>query len=246
MINISSLTVRYPGASRDALKRIDLTIPTGAFVAIMGPNGSGKSTLALCLNGLVQPNGGSVTVDGVRTDQNAPRIRRTLGVVFQNPRLQITSLSVEREIAFGLQNLGAEPDDIHASVEEGLQLAGLSHVRHSHPSVLGGGELQRLALVSVLAMEPSHLVLDEATSLLSPPSRAALLDTVMTIRAHRGLTVVLITQFPTEALAADRLIMLDAGTVAFDGDPRTYFADQLPPAATQAIPQPPRAFPHDV
>jgi energy-coupling factor transporter ATP-binding protein EcfA2 len=222
MIDISSLTFRYPGASSDTLKGIHLTIPSGAFVAVIGPNGSGKSTLALCLNGLLKPSRGSVTVDGLRTDENATLIRRSLGVVFQNPRLQITSLSVEREIAFGLRNLGAEPEEVREGVEEGLQMAGLSHVRHSHPASLGGGELQRLALASVLAMNPSHIVLDEATSLLSPPSRAALLNTVHNIRSSRGMTVVLITQFRQEALAADRLIRLEAGTITFDGNPHDF------------------------
>ena len=226
MIEVRSLTVRYPGAVRDALSAVTMDVPDGAFVALMGGNGSGKSTLARALNGLLQPSTGSVAVDGMKTADlsSLPGIRRRIGMVFQNPHLQTTSLSVEREIAFGLQNLGVETGVLRARVDEQLASSGLAHLRSRSPRTLSGGEQQRLALASVLAMRPAHLVLDEATSLLSPGSRSALIDAVREERRSRGTTVLLITQFADEALAADRLVVLRAGSIADDGPPRAVFA----------------------
>ena len=226
MIEVRSLTVRYPGAGRDALADVSLVIPDGAFVALMGGNGSGKSTLARALNGLLLPSSGRVAVDGISTaDAGAlPQVRRRIGMVFQNPHLQVTSLSVEREIAFGLQNLGVETDALGRRVEEQLAASGLARLRSRAPRTLSGGEQQRLALAAVLAMRPAHLVLDEATSLLSPLSRGALLEAVSAERRGRGVTVLLITQFADEALAADRLVILRGGTIVDDGDPAAVFA----------------------
>ena len=226
MIDVRSLTVRYPGAGQDALSGVSLGVPDGAFVALMGGNGSGKSTLARALNGLLRPSAGSVTVDGMTTadDDALPHIRKRVGMVFQNPHLQVTSLTVEREIAFGLQNLGMATDALRLGVDEQLAASGLASLRRRAPRTLSGGEQQRLALAAVLVMRPAHLVLDEATSLLSPASRAALLDAVRDERRERGTTVILITQFADEALAADRLVILREGNVADDGEPRSVFA----------------------
>ena len=225
MIDVRSLTVRYPGAGRDALSGISLDVPDGAFVALMGGNGSGKSTLARALNGLLRPSAGRVTVDGMSAADEAalPHIRRRVGIVFQNPHLQVTSLTVEREIAFGLQNLGMATDALRRGVDEQLASSGLAPLRARAPRTLSGGEQQRLALAAVLAMRPAHLVLDEATSLLSPASRAALLNAVREERRERGTTVILITQFADEALATDRLVILRGGKIADDGDPRGVF-----------------------
>ena len=226
MIDVRDLTVRYPGASSDALTSVSLEIPAGAFVALMGGNGSGKSTLARSLNGLVRPATGDVVVDGFNTrDQGAcMSIRRRLGMVFQNPHLQTTSLTVEREIAFGLQNTGEVSERIREIVDAQLSAAGLDHARTRPPRTLSGGEQQRLALAAVLAMRPAHLVLDEATSLLSPSSRLDLLRAVARERRSRGMTVLLITQFAEEATQAGRLIILRAGAVDDDGDPAEVFA----------------------
>ena len=226
MIEVKDITVRYPGASSDALTSVSIAIPVGAFVALMGGNGSGKSTLARALNGLILPSRGEVFVDGVKTtDERSLRsIRARLGIVFQNPHLQTTSLSVEREIAFGLQNLGMETSRMRDRVEEQITASGLGHARTRPPRTLSGGEQQRLALAAVLAMRPVHLVLDEATSLLSPSSRAALLRAVAEERRVRGMTVLLITQFAGEAMGAGRLVILHAGKVVEDGVPEEVFA----------------------
>ncbi|HTO95277.1 MAG TPA: ATP-binding cassette domain-containing protein [Bacteroidota bacterium] len=226
MIEVRALSVRYPGAGSDALSDVSLDIPGGAFVALMGGNGSGKSTLARALNGLLRPSAGSVSVDGMTTADAAalPEVRKRVGMVFQNPHLQVTSLTVEREIAFGLQNLGMGTDALRRKVDGQLASSGLAALRTRPPRTLSGGEQQRLALAAVLAMRPAHLVLDEATSLLSPASREAILDAVREERRERGTTVILITQFAEEALAADRLVILRAGRIADDGDPGSVFA----------------------
>jgi energy-coupling factor transporter ATP-binding protein EcfA2 len=226
MIDLRDLTVRYPGGFADALTSVSLEIPTGGFVALMGGNGSGKSTLARSLNGLVRPSAGNVTVDGLNTrdEESCRDIRRRLGMVFQNPHLQTTSLTVEREIAFGLQNTGARSDRIRELVDEQIAASGLEHERTRPPRTLSGGEQQRLALAAVLVMRPAHLVLDEATSLLSPSSRLALLRAVAAERRSRGMTVLLITQFAEEAMKAERLVVLRAGTILDDGDPAEVFA----------------------
>lgn len=219
MIDVQDIVFRYPGAASHSLNGLTLRIEDGSCVALMGRNGSGKSTLAKCLNGLLRPTSGTITVDGRRTDLEAAAVRRSVGVVFQNPRLQITSLTVEREIAFGLQNLRAPRETIHAAIEEGLALSGLGMYRSRHPATLGGGEMQRLALAAVLVMKPSHLVLDEVTSLLSPVSRKEMMDVVFADRKRRGTTILMVTQFPEEALAAERLIVLNQGCVLSDGRP---------------------------
>jgi energy-coupling factor transport system ATP-binding protein len=219
MIDVRDLFYRYPATETFSLNGLTLGIDDGTCVAIMGSNGSGKSTLAKCLNGILIPTSGTVTVNGHTTSQEGPAVRRDVGVVFQNPRLQITSLSVERELAFGLQNLGASRDVIHAAVEEGLALSGLKEYRNRHPATLGGGEMQRLALAAVLVTNPSYLVLDEVTSLLSPMSRKEVMEMVLEDRRRRGTTILLITQFPEEALLANRLLVLENGRVRWDGNP---------------------------
>jgi energy-coupling factor transporter ATP-binding protein EcfA2 len=226
VIELRDVTVRYPGASGAALKSLTLKIPDGAFVALMGGNGSGKSTLARSLNGLIRPSEGVVTVDGFSTgdDESCMSIRRRLGIVFQNPHLQTTSLTVEREIAFGLQNTGTGTERMQEIIGNQLASAGLGGMRARPPRTLSGGEQQRLALAAVLAMNPAHLVLDEATSLLSPSSRARLLSEVARERLSRGMTVLLITQFPEEAMAAGRLVILHEGAVVGDGEPADVFA----------------------
>jgi energy-coupling factor transport system ATP-binding protein len=226
VIELRDLTVRYPGARSDALKSVSLVIPEGAFVAVMGGNGSGKSTLARSMNGLLRPARGLVSVDGLTTDddQSCRSIRRRVGIVFQNPHLQTTSLTVEREVAFGLQNIGTDAETMHRVVDAQLAAAGLEGMRARPPRTLSGGEQQRLALASVLAMSPAYLVLDESTSLLSPSSRADLLRAVEEARRSRGMAVILITQFAEEAMRAGRLVFLRAGAVVAEGPPADVFA----------------------
>ncbi|OPX32428.1 MAG: hypothetical protein B1H40_02580 [Candidatus Latescibacteria bacterium 4484_181] len=175
MISIEALSFvyRYKDVSLTALEDIDLEIEEGESVAIMGANGSGKTTLARCINGLLLPSSGEVTVDGLCTyrSEHIPAIRRRVGMVFQNPDNQIVATTVEREIAFGLENIGIPPARMRQRVTQALRRFELEQYRHHPPHRLSGGEKQRLAIASVLAMEPKYLILDEPTSLLDPRGR---------------------------------------------------------------------------
>ena len=235
MIQISNISLSYPGENgsiRQVLQGINLSVAEGESVAIMGPNGSGKTTLALCLNGLLIPTEGFVTVDGSSTGdvKNLGTIRRKVGMVFQNPDNQIVSATVEREIAFGLENIGMPYEEMHAVVEEMLEKFDLGKYRHRSPHYLSGGEKQKLALAAVLAMRPKYLVLDEPTSLLDPQSRTEILEIVRQMhKQHNGsfqpaITTILITQFPEEALVADRLIVLNDRGIAMDETPDAIFS----------------------
>jgi len=224
--HISFDYISEQGSFRRVLADVSFEIADGDFIAIMGANGSGKSTLARCLNGLLLPSTGEVLVDGLNTRdaEQLRRIRRRVAMLFQNPDNQIVSATVEREIAFGLENLGVEYEEMHRRVEQMLRRFSLLPFRQKSPHYLSGGEKQRLALASVLAMEPDYLILDEPTSLLDPAGRREMVrlfrewhDQPATPRR----TTVLITQFPEEALLADRLLILQRGRTVMDGPPET-------------------------
>lgn len=244
MIRIENLSFqyRYKNNSFNALNGIDLEIKKGESVAIMGANGSGKTTLAWCINGLLLPNSGKVMVDGLSThrSEQIPAIRRRVGMVFQNPDNQIVTTTVEREIAFGLENIGIPPIQMHQRINWALKHFDLEQYRYHSPHRLSGGEKQRLAIASVLAMEPKYLILDEPTSLLDPKGKREVNRMLKQIQAadpvgcettHRAgqVTVIHITQSPEEALEADRLIVLSQGKIVLDGPPQTVFGqyDQI-------------------
>lgn len=225
MISFRDVSFRYPEGETLVLNSVNLQVPEGAFLSIMGANGSGKTTLARCMNGLLLPTSGNVLVDDMNTKErtNLLDVRKRVGMVLQDPHLQFTSLTVEREIAFGLENLAVPQEEMHERVGEQLRLFDLEKQRHRHPSSLSGGEKQRLALAAIMVMRPCYMVLDEATSLLSSPSRKKVIDMVMVLRASLGIAVVLITQFPSEAVLTDRLVVLDQGKVLSDGSPTAAF-----------------------
>ncbi len=219
MISLKNLSYCYEGRDLDALRDVSIEFGRGSFTAIMGANSSGKSTLARCLNGLLQPTGGEVLVDGLNTKNagSLSEIRRRVGFVFQDPNLQMTSATVERELAFGLQNVGLPIEGIREKVERELQRLNLVDRRNVSPSVLSGGERQRLALASVLMLEPEYLILDEPTSFLSPSSRKEVMRTLLALKDSKGIAIILITQFLNEAIQAERLIVLNKAEVALDG-----------------------------
>lgn len=227
MIELKGIRVRYPEAGNDALAGVSLMFPAGSRTAIMGANGSGKTTLVSVIASLITPVEGAVSVVG------------RVGIVLQNPFLQITSLTVEREMAFGLQNLAVPAEELHHRVDAALEDFGLARLRDRSPSGLSGGEMQRLALAAILITHPDVLILDEATSLLSPASRRDLLDRVAAEQARRGLTVVLVTQFPAEAEWCSNLIVLKSGAVARNAAPSQVFSDAGEVAAL-SLPVPPR------
>jgi len=234
MIEIEHISFDYEELTgrRRVLSDISLTIHPGEAIAIMGANGSGKSTLVKCLNGLLLPTEGKVIVAGLSTANagQLPAIRRQVGMIFQNPDNQIVSATVEREIAFGLENLGLDYETMHLRVQEMLQRLNLAHLWQKSPHYLSGGEKQRLAMAAVLAMQPRYLILDEPTSLLDPRSREEILQHVNQLHTHpangdaENMTTILVTQFPEEALTADRLIVIASGRVVFDAPPTEVFA----------------------
>ncbi|MBN2410686.1 ATP-binding cassette domain-containing protein [candidate division KSB1 bacterium] len=230
MIEIDNISFTYTNGAatgRRILNNISLIIRPGESIAVMGPNGSGKTTFARCLNGLLLPMTGTVTVKGLPTNvaANLPEIRRQVGMVFQNPDNQIVSATVEREIAFGLENLGLPRTDMREIVNKMLADFELTEYRKKSPHYLSGGEKQRLAMAAVLAMRPSYLVLDEPTSLLDPKSRRDILEIIKQLHRRKGkpVTTLLITQFPDEALTADRLIIFHNGEIFMDDKPETIF-----------------------
>lgn len=233
MIDVDHLTLELPSPTglRCILDDLSVSIADGEFVAIMGANGAGKTSFARCLNGLIAPSSGEIRIDGlsVRDHHNWPSIRQRLGMVFQNPDNQIVSATVERDIAFGLENLGLPRDEMRRRVDLMLRLFHLEKYRDHPPHLLSGGEKQRLAIAAVVAMQPRHLVFDEPTSLLDYESRVELLQLAAAMNrgentlAPTPLTVLLITQFPEEALFARRLLIFDRGRLRYDGRPSQIF-----------------------
>ena len=195
-----------------ALKGVDLTIEQGSFVVVLGHNGSGKSTLAKTLNGVLLPCGGHVYVEGMDTldEHLLLAIRRTVGMVFQNPDNQIVANVVEEDVAFAPENLG-------------VRRVGLEEKADAYPNQLSGGQKQRIAIAGVLAMEPECIVLDEATAMLDPVGRREVLSAVHRLNREKGITVVLITHHMNEAEDADRVVVMDDGKVIMDGAPRQVF-----------------------
>lgn len=233
MLKVSNLHFHYgsAGATREVLRGIDLHLSPGASVALMGANGAGKSTFARCLNGLLLPTAGEVEVCGLNTRnaEDLRKIRCQVGMVFQNPENQIVSTTVEREIAFGLENLGVAHARMRAVVDEMLARFDLGRHRNRPPHLLSGGEMQRLALASVVAMSPRLVVFDEPTSLLDPANRLAVLSHVADLReksieAGQPMSTLLITQHPEETLGCDRLLILHEGRILFDAAPHDVFA----------------------
>lgn len=215
-------------ASVDALRGIDLTIDRGEYVVILGHNGSGKSTLARCLNGLLRPTRGDVWVNGqnTRDDEALMAIRVSVGMVFQNPDNQFVTTVVEEEVAFGPENIGVPADELRRRVDRALDVTSLSDARSKDPRYLSGGDKARLAIAGVLAMQPDCLILDEATVMLDPVGRESVLDLLAGLH-EQGVTIVAITHDMEEAVAADRVVVLERGEIALHGTPRDVFSRPL-------------------
>jgi len=226
MINTKRLCFSY-GDARPALRGVDLTVSPGERLAVIGPNGSGKTTLARCLNGLLLPTSGSVFVDALASSdgEHLVEIRRRVGMVFQNPDEQVVCTSVEAEIAFGLENLGVDHAEMVHRVEETLHSFHLLAHRHRPPHLLSGGEKQRVAVASCVALRPRYLILDEPTALLDPVARKELIERIEDVRHRFGIATIHITQTPDEAATADRVLVLAAGRVIMDCPPEEAFAD---------------------
>ena len=226
MIRVGKLSLSYRGGP-PALDSIDLHINPGENIALIGANGSGKTTLAHCLNGLQQPQAGRVLVDDMDTSDPVQlrSIRQRVGMVLQNPDDQLVGTTVADELAFGLENLALASDEIHHRVEETLAAFDLGIYRRYSPDRLSGGEKQRVAIASVVAMRPRYLVLDESTALLDPGERHQVAELLQRLRTAYGIATILITQSPEEAARADRVIVLHTGRIHADGPPAVLFAD---------------------
>ena len=213
------------GLAPIVLDGVDLEIEAGSFVAVLGHNGSGKSTLAKHLNAILLPSGGKVYVDGIDTadEDKLLDIRRTVGMVFQNPDNQIVANVVEEDVAFAPENLGVPPAEIRRRVDDALKAVGMYEYREHAPHLLSGGQKQRVAIAGVIAMAPRCIVLDEPTAMLDPIGRAEVMKTIRELNRSSGVTVVLITHHMDEAAQADRLVVMAKGRVVADGTPRKVF-----------------------
>ena len=204
---------------------LNLSIEEGSFVAVLGHNGCGKSTLAKHFNAVLLPEGGSVHVFGMDTSDESllVDIRRTVGMVFQNPDNQMVANVVEEDVAFAPENLGVPSEEIRRRVDEALKLVGMYDYRLHAPHLLSGGQKQRVAIAGVIAMRPRCIVLDEPTAMLDPHGREEVISTIERLNRDMGITVVLITHHMTEAIRAQRVIVMDAGRILADGTPKEVF-----------------------
>jgi energy-coupling factor transport system ATP-binding protein len=210
-----------------ALKDISIDFEKGQFIVVLGRNGSGKSTFARMINALLLPDKGFVYVKGLKTGQeeNIWEIRRIAGMVFQNPDNQIIGTVVEEDVAFGPENLGIAPKDIRKRVDEALSAVGISEYGKNAPHLLSGGQKQRVAIAGILAMKPQCIILDEATSMLDPVGRKEVMNVLNRLNKEEGITIIHITHHMNEAVMADRVIVIDEGSIVMDGTPKEIFSN---------------------
>lgn len=229
MISIKNLSFKYDYEDENAiqiLKDINLEIKEGEFVALLGHNGSGKSTLAKLINGLLLPGQGDVLVDGMNTksEEEIWDIRRTAGMVFQNPDNQLVATIVEDEVAFGPENMGVEPSEIRRRVDRALEDVGMADYKKNAPHLLSGGQKQRVAIAGILAMSPKYIILDEPTAMLDPSGRREVMDTLIKLNKEEGKTIILITHYMEEAAISDRVVVMEDGSMVLSGTPREVFS----------------------
>lgn len=209
-----------------AIDGVDVDIKKGDFVAVLGHNGSGKSTLAKHVNGLLLPTEGTVWVGDMdtRDEEHIWDVRKTAGMVFQNPDNQIIGNIVEEDVGFGPENIGVPTEEIWKRVEESLKAVGMTAYRLQSPGKLSGGQKQRVAIAGVMAMKPECIILDEPTAMLDPNGRKEVIRTIHELNRTEGITVLLITHYMEEAIEADRIIVMDDGRIVMDGQPREIFS----------------------
>ena len=207
------------------LRHFNLSVDKGDFVAVLGHNGCGKSTVAKLCNAIEIPQSGTVLVNGMDTkdEDKLLEIRRTVGMVFQNPDNQIVATIVEDDVAFGPENLGVEPREIRRRVDEALKDVGMYDLRFAEPHKLSGGQKQRVAIAGIIAMQPACIVLDEPTAMLDPRGRKDVMKTVQMLNRDFGITVIFITHYMDEAAKANRVVVMDKGAILLDGTPRDVF-----------------------
>ena len=226
IIEARDVCFQYEGASALAVDHVSLSVARGEFLAILGRNGSGKSTFAKLLNALQLPTSGELIVDGITpaSEDDCYAVRKSCGMVFQNPDNQIVTTIVEEDCAFGLENLGTPPEEIRSRVDEALHSVGMSDFALASPSMLSGGQKQRVAVAGVLAMRPRIIVFDESTAMLDPIGRRDVFQLARKLNREEGITIVWITHFMEEAVQADRVVVMDRGRIALEDTPRQVFS----------------------
>ena len=215
-----------PDGVNRAVDQVDIDIQPGEFVAVLGHNGSGKSTLAKHMNALLLPTEGTIWVGEKDTslDENLWDVRRTAGMVFQNPDNQIIGTVVEEDVGFGPENLAVPTEEIWKRVDRSLEAVGMTTYRYHSPNKLSGGQKQRVAIAGIMAMKPRCIVLDEPTAMLDPNGRKEVIRTVRELNRAEGITVILITHYMEEVIEADRIYVMDGGRVVMEGTPEQVFA----------------------
>lgn len=230
LIEISNVTFSYESDEEGVklppvIKNLSLTVKRGEFLAVLGANGSGKSTLTKLCNAMSAPDSGKVIVDGMDTsdEKSEYAIREKIGVVMQNPDNQIVATIVEEDVAFGPENLGIEPSEIRARVDEALKKVGMYEYRAHEPHKLSGGQKQRVAIAGVIAMHTDCIILDEPTAMLDPSGRKDVIKAITELNKNMGITVILITHYMDEAVLADRVAVMNDGQIIISGTPKEVF-----------------------
>jgi energy-coupling factor transport system ATP-binding protein len=229
-IEVKDASFSYPQGEQNeqiqVFEHLSLNIEQGTFVVILGHNGCGKSTLAKHFNAILLPSGGEIYVYGMdtRNEDDLIPVRKSVGMVFQNPDNQIVANVVEEDVAFALENLGIPPEEIRERVDAALKAVGMYEFRKHAPHLLSGGQKQRVAIAGVLAMRPKCVVLDEPTAMLDPVGRKEVVNTIHELNEKFGVTVLLITHHMREAITADRVIVMNEGKVIADDVPKRVFS----------------------
>jgi energy-coupling factor transporter ATPase len=251
VISTNKLTYTYPGATKPSIHDVSLQISQGDFVILTGPSGCGKTTLCRCFNGLVPHfyNGtleGEITVADLKVaDHKIHELAKHVGLVFQNPENQLFALSVEKDVAFGLENFGMPREEMRERVEWALQMAGISELSERPPHELSGGQQQRVAIASVLAMQPEIMILDEPTSFLDPVGAEKIFEVLNDLNKKLGITIILVEhRLDIAAKYANRVIVMNKGTVALSGTPRDIFTSEKAKLIGVGIPKATKLYQH--
>ena len=229
IIKANNINHSYIFAQREikSLYNISFKIEKGEFISIVGMNGCGKSTLVKHLNALIPLQSGELTIASLDcgNNKNIYKIRQKCGMVFQNPDNQLVATVVDEDVAFGLENLGVPHDEMVKRVADALKAVGMSDYAKSAPHKLSGGQKQRVAIAGIIAMEPQCIVFDEPTAMLDPKGRKEVMEVILKLCREKGITVILITHYMNEAAMADRVVIMDKGSIILDGTPREVFSN---------------------
>lgn len=249
IIETENLTYTYPSGTKPSIRDVSIKIEKGEFVLITGPSGCGKTTLCRCFNGLI-PHfyqgelKGEITVAGLRiSEQPIYKMAKHVGLVFQNPENQLFALSVEKDVAFGLENLGVPREEMRKRVDWALNLTGICDLRERAPHELSGGQQQRVAIASVLAMQPEIIVLDEPTSFLDPLGAKKIFEVIYDLNRKLRITVVLVEhRLDLTAKYANHIVVMDDGKIVLDGEPRKILGSEEARLIGVGIPKPTRLY----